>query len=95
MVGMLRQGECEFKASPAYKMGPYVEKQTKQESGTVWLNICVGMAKSRRAKALIGNVLYSRIKEKRGRSVKVVREPFPQRVRIQCRAKWTSTQEQE
>lgn len=64
MVGMLRQGECEFKASPAYKMGPYVEKQTKQESGTVWLNICVGMAKSQRAKALIGMYCIQELKRR-------------------------------
>lgn len=74
-VGVLRQEDCEFKASSTYKTEPYLEKQTKA-SGTVWPNMCVRMSK--RAKAHIGMYLYSGIKEKRGRSIIVVREPFPQ-----------------
>lgn len=30
-VGVLRQEDCEFKASPAYRTGPYLEKQKKQK----------------------------------------------------------------
>lgn len=73
---MLRKEDFKFKASPAYRTGPYLEKQT-EASGTVWPNMCV--SRSKRVMIHIGMYLYSGIKEKRGRSVIAVREPFPQR----------------